>query len=100
MKRVIRCCLAVLLPALLCMPLLSAAEQHGQVKFGELGVPGVTVTAKQGDKTLTVLTDGDGTYSFPDLAAGTWSFKIEMLCFATITQDANVTAGMPAPEWD
>jgi len=100
MIRIIRCCLSVLLPALLCLSLPSAAEQHGQVKFGGLGVPGVTVTVTQGDKTLTVLTDGDGTYSFPDLPDGTWNFKVEMLCFTPIAQAANITAGLPAPDWD
>ncbi len=92
---------ACALIALLISPfLLSAAEQHGQVKFGELGVPGATVTATQGDKTLSVITDQQGVYIFPDLPDGNWTFQVEMLCFTPIKQDVAITAGLPAPDWE
>src|ERR1700691_4696219 len=89
--------LAVALSAALC---LNASEQHGTVKFGGLPVPGATVTATQGDKKLTVITDPQGAYSFPDLADGSWSIEVDMLCFATIKQDVTVAAGAPASEWE
>src|SRR5579862_2832420 len=66
---------------------LMAAEHHGQVKFGTLPVPGVTVTATQGDKKLTAITDEMGTYFFPDLADGNWTMEVTMLGFAPIKQD-------------
>ena len=50
-----------------------AAEYRGQVQFGGLPVPGVTVTATRGEQTLTAVTDPQGAYGFPDLPVGTWS---------------------------
>src|SRR5947209_7136778 len=80
--------------------LLAAAEHHGQVKFGGLPVPGATVLATMGDKTLSAVTDGNGAYSFPDLADGTWKVKVEMLCFSPIEQDVVVAPGAPSPAWE
>ena len=73
------------------LPLLGG-EQHGQVTFAGLPLPGASVTVTQGDKTLTAIADQQGNYSFADLPDGTWTFKVEMLCFSTITQELNVTS--------
>ena len=70
--------------------ILLASEHHGQVTFGGLPVPGVAVTATQGDNKVTAITDGMGTYSFPDLADGTWSVQVEMSGFTTLKQDVGV----------
>src|SRR5215472_6955420 len=78
---------------------LAAAEHHGNVTFGGLPVPGATVTATQGDKKVTAVTDPQGAYTFADLADGAWSMQVEMLCFAPIKQDVNVAAGAAAAEW-
>ena len=86
--------------ALFAITFASATEYHGNVKFGGLPVPGATVTATQGDKKLTVITDPQGAYSFPDLADGSWNIEVDMLCFATIKQDVTVAAGAPASEWE
>ncbi len=76
----------------------SASEYHGLVKFAGLPLPGATVTASQGDKKLTAITDQQGFYSFPDLADGKWTIQIEMLCFATVKQDVTVAANAPMAE--
>src|SRR5580698_9467693 len=73
--------------------ILLASEQHGQVTFGGLAIPGVAVTATQGDKKVTAITDGMGTYSFPDLSDGVWSIQVEMSGFTTLKQDVTVSAG-------
>jgi trimeric autotransporter adhesin len=86
--------------ALLLVKVLAAVEHRGQVQFGGLPVPGVAVTATSGDKTLTAITDLQGSYAFPDLAEGTWKFKIEMLGFAEIQQDVAVAAGAPNALWE
>ena len=39
---------------------LAAAEHRGQVKFGGLPLPGATVTAAQGEKSFTAVTDLQG----------------------------------------
>src|SRR5580692_12104330 len=72
-----------------------AAEYHGEVKFAGLPLPGVTVTATQGDKTLTAATDPKGVYSFADLPDGRWSLRAEKLGFGPTTLE--VTAGGGAP---
>ena len=77
---------------------LTAAEHHGQVRFGGMPVPGATVTASQGDKKLVAVTDGQGAYSFADLPDGVWTIQVEMLCFAPIKQD--VAPNAPSPQWD
>lgn len=83
---------------------LFATEHKGTVKFAGLPVPGATVTASQGasqgDRKVTVVTNPDGTYSFPDLADGAWTVEVEMLCFAPVKQTVTVAAAAPAAEWE
>ncbi|MBI2149119.1 MAG: carboxypeptidase regulatory-like domain-containing protein [Acidobacteria bacterium] len=88
--------LGLLLPALA----LTADAHQGQVKFGEVPVPGVTVTATQGDKKVVVVTDREGKYALPDLSDGMWTIQIEMLGFSTIKQDVPVNNGTSAPPTD
>ncbi len=83
-----------------CLLPVIASEHHGVVKFGGLPLPGATVTATQGDKKLTAITDGAGAYAFPDLADGIWTIRVEMLCFAPLTREVAVAADAPSPEWD
>ncbi len=78
----------------------AASEHHGQVTFGGLPVPGVTVTATHADKQLIAVTNQQGVYTFADLDDGTWSFKIEMQGFATQTRDLTVAADTPSPTWE
>jgi hypothetical protein len=80
--------------------LLAAAPHRGLVKFGGLPVPGATVTASQGDKKLSAVTDPMGTYSFADLPDGNWTIRVEMLCFAPLEREVAVSADAPAPEWE
>ncbi len=90
-------CLAI---ACLAICELAASEHHGQVNFGGLPVPGATVTATQGDKKFTAITDQQGFYSFPDLPDGTWTIQVEMLGFSTMKQDVAVAANAPADKWE
>src|SRR5215471_6126569 len=78
--------------------LLPAAERHGQVKFGGLPLPGATVTAQQGDKKMTAISDPDGNYSFADLPDGSWSIQVEMLGFAPLKQDVNLSGDAQIPD--
>jgi len=88
---------ALLLICVWCAP---AAEHRGTVEFGGLPVPGVAITATQGDKTFTAVTDAQGNYVFPDLPEGTWKFHIAMVGFAAIDRDVAVMPGAPAAQWD
>ena len=63
-------------------------------------MPGATITATQGSKTFVVLSNQDGSYSFPDLPDGAWKIKIAMTDFATIQQNVTVSPGTPAINWE
>jgi hypothetical protein len=78
----------------------TAAEHRGTVQFGGLPVPGATITATQGDKTFSAVTDAQGAYVFPDLPDGAWKFHVAMEGFAAIDRDVAVMPGAPAAEWD
>ncbi|MGA8026265.1 MAG: TonB-dependent receptor [Bryobacteraceae bacterium] len=86
--------------AFLAVPLVAASEYHGQVTFNDLAVPGATVTAIQKDKKFVAITDPEGLYSLPDLTDGTWTIEIEMLGFATIKQDVEVTPHESSTRWE
>jgi trimeric autotransporter adhesin len=85
----------------LAFPCLAAAsEYHGQVTFAGSPLPGATVTATQGTKKITAVTDQGGLYTFPDLADGPWKIDVEMLCFATGHADVTVSAATPPGKWE
>jgi hypothetical protein len=77
-----------------------AAEHHGLVKFGGLPIPGVAVTATQGQQKFIAITDPQGIYSFPELPEGVWTIQVEMLGFGPIRQDVTIGAGGPNAEWE
>jgi hypothetical protein len=77
-----------------------ASEYRGQVLFNGLPVPGATVTASQGSKTLTASSDEDGYYSFPDLSDGPWKITLTMTGFAMSEQDVIITSNAPPIKWE
>src|SRR6185312_13424393 len=78
------------------LPLIGA-EYRGQVKFGDLPLPGVTIVATQGDKKVSAVTDPNGVYDFPDLPDGTYQFDVEKLGFTGVKKDVTVGSGLPGP---
>src|SRR5256885_770096 len=79
--------------------LLAGGEHSGQVMFGELPVPGASVTASAGDKKLVTATDEQGVFTFPDATAGVWTLRVEMLGFEPLTRDITVTAEPQPSAW-
>lgn len=74
---------------------------QGQVSFNGFAVPGVTVTATQGDKKFVAVTDETGTFTFPDITNGTWTIQVEMSGFVPMKDDVAVGANAPvAPPWE
>jgi carboxypeptidase family protein len=67
-----------------------AAEYYGQVTFGGIPVPGVSVTATKGKATLTVTTDERGLYRFEDLGEGKWSLDISLQCFLPVHSEVTI----------
>jgi hypothetical protein len=88
-------CLVCTLVGLAFPCLAAASEYHGQVTFAGLPLPGATVTATQGAKKITAVTDQGGVYTFPDLADGPWTIDIEMQCFATVHSEVAVSPTTP-----
>jgi hypothetical protein len=88
--------------ALACLALLPvvAAEYRGQVTFDGLPLPGATVTATQGDKRLTAVSDRQGAFSFADLPDGAWSLEVEKPGFSAVKQEVAAGAGLPGPSVD
>jgi hypothetical protein len=93
-------CLLIALAISLSLAALPAAEHHGVVKSAGLPLPGATITATQGDKKVATTTDEQGTYSFPDLAEGTWTIQVEMFGFAPISREVGIAPNAPSPEWE
>lgn len=78
----------------------SGTEYRGQITFGGLPVPGVTVTAVRGSAHLATITDQQGLYSFPDLTDGKWTIEVEMTGFSTIKQDVVIGPAAPPGKWE
>ena len=87
--------------ACVCCACVSHASQfQGQVTFNGMPLPGSTVTATQGSKSVTISTDENGYYSFADLADGTWKIAIEMQGFTKIEQTMVVAPNSPTIRWE
>jgi hypothetical protein len=87
--------------ALLASPLLFAAgDQHGQITFNGLPVPGATILATQSDKKIVAASDADGRYRLSGLGDGPYTIRVEMLGFAPLTRELVATdeATQPALE--
>ena len=92
--------LFVLLLCLCAAPLARASKYYGQISFGGLPIPGVTVTATQGEKSISVTSDEGGVFHFDDLPDGLWKIEVKMQCFETINADVTIAPDMPAAKWE
>lgn len=93
----------MLLAGLLCLcaaPFARASKYYGQISFGGLPIPGVTVTATREGRTIAVTSDEGGVFHFDDLADGQWKIEVKMQCFETIDADVTIAPGMPAAKWE
>src|SRR5262249_61314237 len=81
-------------------PVRAAGEHGGVVVFGAVPVPGATVTAVRGDERRVTVTDQQGRYRFADIADGTWTIRVEMLGFDTISREIAVAVDAPETEWE
>jgi trimeric autotransporter adhesin len=69
---------------------LAQSDHTGKVTLTGVSIPGATVTAKQGDKTVTTITDQGGVYKFTAMANGTWSVTVTMVGFETMTREVTL----------
>src|SRR5215510_5226206 len=62
---------------------IGASGHRGQVRFGGVPVPGVSVKAVQGDRAIQTTTDADAHFSFHEPAAGKWTSQAMLAALAT-----------------
>ncbi len=87
--------------AFLAIPrLIAASEYRGQVVLNDLPVPGASVTATKSDKKLSVVTDEQGLYSFPDLSDGSWTVEVQMTGFSSVKRDVTIGPNAPPAKWE
>ncbi len=67
----------------------TAFGQSGFVRSGGQPIPGATVTVTQAGQALSTVTDLDGHYGFPPLAAGEWSVTIDMFGFQPLQKQVD-----------
>ncbi len=77
-----------------------AFAQSGFVKAGDQPIPGATLTVTQGDQNFSTISDADGHYAFPPLAAGTWTVSVEMFGFETLKKDVDYATAPGAVNFD
>ena len=63
------------------------ADLIGRVTFAGAGVPGATVTATRGERTLSTLTTDDGTFKIASVDTGTWTLRVEMRGFVPVSRE-------------
>jgi hypothetical protein len=72
------------------MSVLAQSDHIGKVTLTGVSIPGAIVTAKQGDKTVSTITDQGGVYKFTGLADGTWTVTVTMVGFETMTKEVTL----------
>ena len=77
-----------------------ASPYRGVVTFGGLPLPGATITATQGTKTVTAVSDQNGSFQFDDLADGAWTIDVQMSLFAPIHAAVTIAPNLPAAAFD
>ena len=81
----------LILLAILCRS-ADASPCPGQIIFSGQPVPGVTVTAEQGAKRVTVLSDERGVYHFAVLQDGVWQLEVSLTGFEPLQVEVTVSA--------
>src|SRR6185369_1707660 len=76
------------------LALFAITGHQGQVRFGQVPVPGAVVVATQGKKTLRTVTDLVGGYAFPEITDGTWAIQIEKAGFETVRREVITDQGI------
>ncbi len=58
------------------------------------------ITATQGDKKITAVSDEQGNFVFSDMPDGAWALQVDMLGFTTAKQDITQGTGLPGPAFE
>ncbi|MBV9265345.1 MAG: TonB-dependent receptor, partial [Acidobacteriaceae bacterium] len=74
---------------LLVLSAVLSRAQSGFIRSAGQPIPGATVTASQGDRSVSTITDADGHYAFGPLDPGPWTVHIEIFGFEPVTEQIN-----------
>jgi hypothetical protein len=77
---------------LLAVSLPFVFAQSGTVKAGSQPIPGATVRATQGDRSLVTLTDDNGAFHFDGMAPGAWVIEADMFGFDHLRREVQVAS--------
>jgi hypothetical protein len=69
----------------------------GRVLFAGGALPGATVTATHGDRSVSTVSDEEGTFRVAALDNGVWTLRVEMIGFVTVRRDVTVPLVGPPP---
>jgi hypothetical protein len=100
LRRIARLSLLCTLVWLCACVFAAAREYHGAVTFGGLPAPGATITATQGEKKFTAISDQGGLYHFDDLSDGVWTIDVEMQCFQAIHAQVTIGSDTQPGKWE
>jgi hypothetical protein len=80
------------------VPLLAGTSQSGSVRAADQFLPGVAVTATQGDTKVTTFTDESGRYTL-DLAPGVWDIQVQAFGFTPVHEQITVGSQPGIKDW-
>lgn len=95
----VKFCTLVSLLVLVHVWLPAAQAQTGVVRANGISVPGATVKATLGDKTLTTFTNDNGEYTLEGVSDGAWIFEVQMFRFETVRKEVQVKGSFHL-DWD
>lgn len=75
----------------------AAFAQSGIVKSQGIPIPGATVTATQGGRTIVTTTDENGRYNFQGLTPGACKYEVRMFGFRAEQREAQIPSQL---EWN
>ena len=77
---------------LLAVSLPFVFAQSGTIKAGSQPIPGATVRATQGERSLVTLTDDNGAFHFDGMAPGAWVIEADMFGFDHLRREVQVAS--------
>ena len=80
-------------------PIGAASELTGRVVHNGLAVPGASVTATKGDRTVATHTDEEGVFRFETLEDGAWLVRVDMRGFVPLDRDITLPLTAAPPPW-
>lgn len=73
----------------------TTSDLSGRVLFSGVAVPGATISATRADRTVATVSDDEGAFRFANLDDGTWTLRVEMRGFVTMSRDVTVPLTEP-----